>query len=263
MEILEESGLRIFGRDFINRAEVNTMLSNQGGTPTIALSPQELLLVEASKRGEFPLYREDKTPDGKPLTMRWMVEALQARFDEKNWGQILYGPSLDWCRGQSFFMEDTPRKGWALVSKAPIPNSTRKNYWEQTELLARLVGNVYEGREVPDLYKDALNEWGKEKDRLNRILLSNWREAAKGLAELQINQHLREKPVEALFDVLFPFMKTEERRLVDLYTLTNAITSGGHLVGFGFFDSFGAFVYDWYPYYAYPDVGVCSNRSIL
>lgn len=229
---------------------------------TQILTPEEVLLKQTRKRGEVCIYRLDKI-DGQPLTMHWMVEALQLKFDQAGWGRILFGPSLEWCQDQAFFMEDTPRPGLALVSREPIPGSTNQNHWRQTELLARLVGDVYKKRKVPDLYRDALTEWGEDRDRLNRILTSDWQGAAKGLAGLLMNELFREKPVESLCGVLIPFMNTGERRLVDLCTWTNAISSDGRLVYFGRFTPGGAGVVGWDPRYGRPYLGVCSNRSIL
>lgn len=263
MEILGKSGLKIFGQDFVDAETVGRLLVASDTVTLPTLTPEELFLEQARKRGEFLIHREGQTPDGKPLTMHWMVESLQALFDEKGRGQILYGPSLKWCQDQAFYMEATPRPGLAFVSKEPISGSMDQNYWQQTELLARLVGNVYEGREVPGSYQDALKEWGEAKDRLDRILISDWKEAAKGLAGLQINQLFREKPVEALFDTLMLFMHTKERRLQEVATWTNAITSGGDLVYFGRFALLGLVSAGGRPGFDSPRVGVCSSRSIL
>lgn len=263
MEILPDSAIRIFGRDFLGPQVVEQILTVQDGAFPTPLSSEELLLEQARQRGELLIHRVDKTPRGEPLTMHWMVEALQARFDREKRGQILYGPSLKWCQDQAFFMEATPRPGLAFVSKEPIPGSTRKNYWQQTDLLAGFVNDVYKWREVPSLYKDALDEWAEEKARLNTLLTSDWRGAAKGLAELQLNQQFGTSPVEDLFDTMILYLSTGERRLKDVYNRTNVIASGGLLVFFGGFFSLGAFVFRWYPSFGGPVVGVCSSRSYL
>lgn len=172
MEILADSAAKVFGRDFFGLEAVNQTFTTRVETETpIQLSPEEILLDQARSRGEFPIYRIDKTSDGSPLTMHRMAQALERWFDEKDHGKILYDTA--WYQDEAFFMEDTPRPGLALISKALVPGSTNSNYWEQTEILRMWAEETYKGRELPEGYQDALKEWAKEKAGLKRILTSD------------------------------------------------------------------------------------------
>ena len=222
---LSEAGRTILGKDFYPLDGVKQVFTTQPRNTGRSLSLLELELEQAGKRGEFLIHRTDKASDGTPLTIFRMVQLLQEKFNEQSWGKILY--DTRWYHDEYFFMADTPRSGPALVSKAPVPGSIGKNCWRQTEGLANLLRQIYQGMEMPDLYKDALREWASEKEWLEKILFSNWKGATRGLAELQINQQLRQKPVEVLHGLLVSFLSSGERRLVNAYTLTNTLASDG------------------------------------
>jgi|SRR3989344_6253130 len=268
MEILSDSAAKIFGRDFLSLETAKNVLAGHQIEPVrpTVFTPEELLLDQARARGEFLIYRVNQSFDGKPLTIFQMVQMLQDKFEEQNWGKLLYAKVGNrWYQEEAFFMEDTPRPGLALVSKAPVPGSLNRNYHQQTKCLSELVGEIYEGREVPVPYQEALKEWETERGRLERILTSDRRGAGKGLIDLQINQLFREKPVEVFQSIVVPFIASQgkDRRLENLYTWTNAVTSDGGLVGLGDFDRRGIYVADWDPNDGYPYLGVCSSHSYL
>lgn len=268
MEITSDSAAKIFGSNSFDRQKVSDILvATTERVASTSLSPEELLLEQARIRGEFPIYRVS-IADGKPQTIFNMVLALQDIFEEQGWGQLLYGKVGNrWYQDEAWFMKDTSRdeRGMDLVSTAPISGSLDRNYHRQTQSLSDLIDEIYAGREIPVPYQEALREWVKEKGRLEEILTSKWRDAAKGLAELQINQLLRETPVEVFQSIVVPFVdsKGRERRLENLYTLTNTISSVGLLVDLGHFGPNGARVGGWHPDYGSPLVGVCSSRSYL
>ena len=260
MEISTDAISKVFGRSYFDLTTVDGIFTPHTDIQQ-PLTPEGILLEQARLRGEFPIFRTCSTPGGSPLTMHRMVQSLQEWFTENGHGKILYDTGR--YQDEALFMEDTPRPGLVFVSREPVKGSTRKNYWQQTQLIAEDIDRLFEGREMPGLYRDGLDEWTKEKARLEKILTSDWRGAAKGLAELQINQELREKPVEALQSILVPFRSTGERRLQDMLTWTNAISSGGFLVNLGCFYPLGAYVGDWGPDRDASSLGVCLSRRFI
>lgn len=259
---IASSAARIFGRDFFDARMATAALTPSPNTQPQALSGQELEFDQARTRGEFFIERLDKAPDGDPLTGFKIIQLLQAEFRERGHGKILY--DITWYENEAFFMEDTPRPGPVLVSKAPIQGSTDKDYHQQTQIRADYLQNqVYRQTQLPAEYQRAVDQWEQEKPYLGKLMRSDWRQAVIGLAGLEINQTFGESWVEGLFDLVVPFMRNGERRLQNVYSRTNTITSGGALVNVGFFDPVGLYVFRWHPAYAYPSLGVCFSRRLI
>lgn len=253
---------KVFGRDFFNAQIVTQALTPGFVSKPDELSEQEVEFDQARARGEFLIERVDKAPDGEPLTGFKIVQLLQSEFERRDQGKILFNST--WYQNEAFFMEETPRPGLALVSKEPIKGSTNRNYHQQTQSLADyLQKQVYKGKEVLLDYQKALQEWEKEKAHLEKLIRSDWKQAAEGLALLEINQTFREKWVEGLFDLVVPFMNSGERRLRNIYTWTNTVSSDGHLVHLGHFDPYGADVLRCHPGNAYSFIGVCFSRRVI
>lgn len=259
---IASSVAKIFGRDFFDARMVTVALTPDSNNQPQELSGQDLEFDQARARGEFLIERPDKAPDGDPLTGFKMVQLLQAEFQRRGYGKILYDTT--WYQDEAFFMEDTPRPGWALVSKSPIQGSTDKDYHQQTQIrVDYLQREVYQGRQLPAEYQKAVDQWEKEKPYLGTLMRSDWRQAAIGLAGLEINQTFGEKLVEGLFDLVIPFMSNGERRLPNVYSRTNTVTSVGSLVDLGSFDPGGLSVRSWDPGAAYPLIGVCFSRRLI
>jgi len=115
---------------------------------------------------------------------------------------------------------------------------------------------------MPEVYKEAIDEFEAKKAGIQAILTSNWQEAAKQLSELKINQLSRQLPVETMYDFLMYFKNNKKRLLKSKYTWTSRRDSGGKLVGFGDADAAGAGVGRWTPDRVGGSLGVAFSRSL-
>lgn len=261
MPNLKELAPQIYGRDFLGEEVVKEVFLPQAkSAPKPALSPQELVLAESKARGEFLLHMVNTAPDGSPLTMHRIQELLQERFDQTKAGKILYDTT--WYQDEAFFMEETPKAGLVVVSKVPIAGSTDRTYHGQTQVLVDYIKGVFEGRDLSKTAQEGIRQWEKEKAKLAKLQDSNWREAAKELLALVINQSFRERMVEAMQSVLVPFVVNNERRLQNQFIWTNSLASDGSLMGLGRCDPDGLLVRGWNPSHAFPLVGVCFSAAI-
>ncbi len=241
----------------------------------IEISPEDISeipfsreeLERAKELNQFLVLRVDKVPDGKPLSLQKINEILKGKVSDGS--KLLYsddgkGGIKDdsWYRDEAFSKEEAPRLAWALVSKEVIPDSTSKNYLQQTEELVNYIRNgVFKGEEVPEEYAEAIKEFEKEKDRIGKIISSEWQKAAEKLSQLKINQLTRQNPAEVLYDIAIYFQNRGKRIMEDRYSWTSSRASDGRLVFVGEFDSGGVYVYSYRPDYSIGSLGVAFSRS--
>jgi MoxR-like ATPase/chorismate mutase len=247
--------------DFFGPDELKTAFGydfDRSLIPEIPFSSWEL--QEAKSAGnQFLMLYMPETSDGKDITMARINEDLKGAFEKDGKGNVLY--DTDWYKNEDFFKTDVPRPAWKLVTKDVIPDSTNHNYLEQTQDIIDYVNTLYAMSPLlPLKYQEAVNEFVRERPELIKIISSNWQEAAKRLAALQINQMFRQTPVEALYTDMVYFQNKNERLLETRYAWTNRQASGGNLVFVGSADAKGVSVYDWPPDDSYDDVGVVLSR---
>ncbi len=258
-----EQAREILGEDVLGAEAVEATFGfSPEDIPPIPFSVKEL--ERAKELNQFLELRIDKTADGQPLDMNKMHELLQPEFTRNNQGKILnsYGQADSWYKNEDF-LKDFPRASWVLVSKDVIPNSLSKNFLQQTEVIANyLKTDIFKGQEMPEVYKEAIEEFEAKKVGIQAILSSNWQEAAKQLSELKINQLTRQLPVETMYDFLMYFKKSGKRLLESKYTWTYRRASAGLLVLFGSSAADGARVSRWAPDFAFGSLGVAFSRSL-
>jgi len=207
--------------------------------PEIPFSKEDL--ERAKELGQYLVLRADKTPDGKPLTMQKMNESQEEKFKDEGGGKILY--DTGWCSGEDFYTKETPSLSWALTSREVIPGSTSKNYLEQTEVIADYLENsVFKDSTVPSEFWEALSEFEKKKDEIQKLMDEDWQKATLELENLKITGLTRQTPAEVLFDGISYFLKNKEKLLEDKYTWTSRRRSDGRLVIVGNADGAGATV---------------------
>lgn len=249
----------IFGQDFIGPEEIeNAFLSKIeiGSVAPIPFSKEEL--ERAKEMGQMLIYRASKTSDGSPLTMKAIGDILGGKVKDE--GKIFF--DTDWYKDEKFFTEDIVEEGWALVSKELAPDSTNKNYLEQTDLLVEQLGKSFGGFDsLPSEYVDAVQEYDSAKEEIAGLITSDWQKAAEKLENLKINQLLRQSPSEAIYDMMAYFQCRGERILNNAYTWTKRRASGGNLVSVGLFGSDGVGVHRYGPGDADGSLGVSFSRS--
>ena len=230
--------------------------------PTLPFSEGDL--ERAKELNQFLVLRVNQTADGKPLTMKEINKMLEKQIKKEGKGKILF--DTDWYKNEAFFTKDTPKLSWVLVSKAEIPDSTSKNYLQQTEQITDYLTNaVFKDMDldkVPPEYAEAMDEFEAQKAEIAGLITSNWQEAALRLSNLKINKLTRQSPVEALYDFLMYLQNNNSRLMENKYTWTYRRDSAGELVNFGYSAADGARVSRWTPDSVYGYLGVAFSRSL-
>ena len=236
--------------------------------PAIPFSKFEL--KRAKDLGQFLVLRTGKASDGKPLTMEKMNEKLSSKFEKDKKGKILY--SVDWYKEQAFYTGETEKKPadystpnleWALTTKELIPNSTDKNYLQQTEEIATyLETKTFKDKTLPVEYKEAIDELNAKKSQLQKLLSEGDRSKYEPeISKLKINKLVRQNPSEVLYDILIYFQNNGERLLENNYTWTHATASDGFCVFLGRFGSGGLDVDGSSADYSDSGLGVVFSRK--
>jgi len=231
--------------------------------PEIPFSVEEL--ERAEKIGQMLVLRVDKTKDGKPMSLLAMNDILAKRWEKEKKGGLLNTADgwRDAVTGEKDFAEVAPRSGWALVSKDLLPDSTSKNYIDQTEVIIKaLREKAFKDIEMPEEYEKAIREFESNKDRLTRLMNENWEQAAKELSELKINQLTRQSIQETIYDLAMYYDARGKRLLPDRYTWSNSRSRDGNLVLLGNFDAKGVNGYVWGPGRRNGGVGVSLARRL-
>ena len=231
--------------------------------PGIPFSVEEL--ERAEKLGQMLMLRVDKTSEGKPMSMGAMNKILVERWQKEGRGDLLNSADgwKGWV-GEDFFTKETPRLGWALVSREVLPESLNKNYLQQTEVIVSTIRNdVFKGMEIPEEYAAAIKEFESKKDKLAKLIDEDWQKAAKELSELKITQLARQTIPETIYDVAMYYDRNNKRLLSDTYSWSASLRpEGGGLVGLGDFGSEGVFGKRWLPDYRGGDLGVSLSRRL-
>src|SRR3990167_7593755 len=264
----------LLGEDLIGPEEIEkTWGVRSEEIPDIPFSRE--VLERAKEMGQMLVLRVEKTEDGKPMSLEAMIDIIQKRWDKEGKGKLLYTDNeyKNWEeRTGADFGQKAPRAGWTLVSKELLPQSTSKNYAQQTELMvAYLKDSVFKDMEIPEEYEEALQEWEqvKQTDKNIQELLRNpdnpkydWQQVAKELAELKITQLTRQSIQETIYDLALYYDKNGKRLLPNVYTWSNSRSTDGPLVRLGLFDASGVRGYGWAPDYRHGLLGVLLSRRL-
>jgi hypothetical protein len=196
-----------------------------------------------------------------------MYENLDKK--KKDGTKLLY--DNDWYKNEKFFTEERTELRWKLVSKDLIPNSTSKNYLEQTGILADYVVGLYGTEEMPKDVKEALGEWialknnKKEFKKLQDNTVSSdeaeWKSAADTLEKLKLTQMFRESFIEWFYRTALTERTTGERLLPNTYSWTKSRASSGDFVRAGDFYDGGGDVYRSRPRYSNSNLG-CAFSAV-
>jgi len=265
----------LLGEDLIGPEEIEkTWGVKPEDVPEIPFSREEL--ERAKEMGQMLVLRVEKTEDGKPMSLEAMIDIIQKRWDKEGKGKLLYTDNKykNWKeRTESDdFSKKAPRAGWAFVSKELLPQSTSKNYAQQTEVMvAYLKDTVFKDMEIPEEYEEAFQEWEqvKQTDKNIQELLRHpdnpkydWQQAAKELAELKITQLTRQSIQETIYDLALYYDKNGKRLLPYVYTRSNSRSTDGDLVHLGHFDAKGVYGNGSTPNRRYGHLGVLLSRRL-
>ncbi|MDP3956353.1 MAG: hypothetical protein Q8Q18_03875 [bacterium] len=206
------------------------------------------------------------------MSLEAMTTMMAKRWEE---GSLLNTAESwrDSITGADDFTKIAPRSGWALVSKDVLPDSTSKNYIEQTEVIIKALKDAaFEDIELPEEYAKAIIEWeeyyntnfrGKTKVEIDQLLNREGIKYAKQLSELKINQLTRQSVQETIYDLAMYHDTYNNRRLLpNKYTWSNSCSSDGYLVRLGFFAATGVIGYGLWFRARNRDVGVSLSRRV-
>jgi hypothetical protein len=249
-------GLFTRGTDAFGPEEIDRVFGLKlGPIPPIPFTEAEL--KRARELGQYLILQADRTKHDYPRMMKSITEMLGNALGD---GKLLY--DTDWYAKEPFYTDDTPRMGWALVSREVIPASVNKDYLRQTQAIADyLVNEVYKDEELPAEYHVAVTEWNDRKEELEKLDDTDWKKCAEGLVSLRLNILFREKPVEVLYGRVVQHQVNRERLLEAMYTWTNQRSSYGDLVDVGSCDPAGVSVRSGEPGYSGSGLGVRFFRS--
>ena len=242
--------------------------------PGIPFSVEEF--ERAEKLGQMLMLRVDKTAEGKPMSLEAMTEIMARKWKDKGKGDLLdTANSWKTLIGEDLFTKESPRAGWALVSKEPLgykngnPDkdilmvSTSKNYVEQTEVIIKtLTDGAFKGMDLPEEYAEAIAEFESQKDALVELMDDDWQKAAKELAGLKITQMTGGTFAETIYDLAAYHDVNNERLLPNNYTWSASLNPDGFLVFLGFFGAVGVRGGRWLPGVRIDGLGVSLSRRL-
>lgn len=166
--------------------------------PRIPFSKEEIrkALMEDKQLVLYP----GRLADNKSPTLKNLVELFRDQHGKAPFALRQY-------EQESFYATETMRSGWALVTKSAQMEATvrttgtmNQNYLTQ---IARMVKYLEEtGVRDPEI-QEAIREFHEKKEELGRNLVgSKWVPNSAAIADLKINQLLRESFVEASWRLL-------------------------------------------------------------
>lgn len=273
-DIIEfEEAKEIMGTNFLGPEEIKSAFGIEIPDiemPTINFSKE--ILEKLKETHQLILYSDTYEKNGttSPLT----AEALYNHLDTKKKDGTKLLLSTDWYKNEKFFTQDPSPLGWKLVAKELIPDSTSKNYLQQTELLADHVRSLYDDEDtMPEEVREALTEWNDLKNNpekfteLQENTLSQtdteWKSAAQTLSSLKLTQLFRESFIEWFYRTALTERITDEKLLPHTYSWTKALSSDGSLVFAGPFVGDGAYVGRDGPGYSDSGIGCAFSAGLL
>lgn len=250
----------IMGDDYLGPEAVEKAFGIQVKAEDIPPIPfSEADLERAKALGQMLILRVDKTADGQALTMKRLNELVQPRLDEKKLGKVLYGQG--WYTDEDFYTVEAVPGGWALVTKEVLPNSTKKNYLQQTEVIVDYLKKKVFPKNMPPHFQQAIADFESQKTKLAKLINNDWAKAAKTLEVLAITRLTRPTPAAVLYDLLIAVQNKPGRLLENKYVYTSRRSSNGDLVCVGHFSVGGAYVGLRNPDDAVDNLGVSFSRS--
>jgi len=219
--------------------------------PEIPFSREDL--EKAKELGMFLILRIDKDTQGNMLTLKRMEEQKQAEFTAQNKGKIFY--KKDWFKDEKFFTGEAPEVKWALTSGNILPDSTNKDYIQQTALLRDQLKE--QGWLTSEEERESADE---ELDKIIQIMASDWKKAAEMLSELKITQNHRLSFAENMYDFISILDVKNSRILESNYSWGKSRSSNGSLVYVGGCGAGGASVFRWRPDDRSDYLGVSFSR---
>ncbi|MDO8507930.1 MAG: hypothetical protein Q7S53_05210 [bacterium] len=215
IKVTPEEAKEIMGEEFFGPEEVELALGqpiDRRDIPTIPFPEEDL--KRAKEMGQFLILRVNKTARGESLRGWKIYEELKGAYLNEEGKRNLRNTQIHPLSLETV-SEETPEKGWALVSKEVLVTSKNNCYDVQTSaLLSELIAAKSSG--LSDIEKKAMGELFEKSDLILKL-----QESAKGedvvqaidiLESLEGNKMLRPSITEVFYD-MFVCYKTRGERL--------------------------------------------------
>lgn len=205
----------------------------------------EAEIERAAEIGHYAILQVSTTADGKPIT----ICRMEAMRRSKHSGQVdmltcdgdsTRSGTVSWYARERFYTHEVPAYGWKLVTRSVIPDSVGRDYIGQTQAIADyLVHVVYRTRrgmpkrELPELYRRALAEFGSRREELETLRRANPRRCLEIAAALRINRLFRERAVEVCYGLMMTEAAWGLELLDGLHTWTASLSSMSAAVTIG------------------------------
>ena len=226
---------QVLGRKNVHLPEVMGMHFDQKEMLPIPFTKVDL--ERAKLLGQHLVYRVNDDGEN-PLTIENLVKKYEQEFRRDGFEELVMGFKRHQSENEKYFIEDTPRSGWALIDVEALDYTYGANLVVQTEALVRyLVEDVYGEREIPEKYQKAIESFHQKKEEIVTLLESSdvlkHAEGNRKLEMLEITQMLRPWPVEALYDAIALWKEGEDFHKHSVLTARRFSTKkGGNFVTF-------------------------------
>ncbi len=239
--------------------------------PDIPFSVEEL--ERAKNLNQMLILRVDKTAEGEPMSIKAMSDMLDKKWQDEGRDCLLFLDKglINWL-DNDLFTKESPRTGWALVSKDVLPASLNKDYLEQTEVIIKtLKEEVFKDLDIPEEYAEAITEFKDKKGRIVKSLRDIYRDVdqefmrpyvGKEISELKINQLTRQTSAEAIYDLAVYYDINNKRLLADKWTWSVSWQRPSAFVLLGGFGGQGIMHKIWDPGNRATSLGVCLSRRL-
>lgn len=212
---------KIMGKDFLGPDDVrkafrtNDPKLNQ--PPEIPFSIGDL--KRARELGHYLILRIDNAHiDNGWLSKNITIERMADFFKKSSLITVSQGSTRDW-QEDSLFNRETPKPGWALMSKNIVPETDKENYLEQLRELARYADReFFLQSKTPETFHHIWDNFLKKQKEIQtresrgrmasgevtRSLVLESHEAE------MLNRALRPTAVELVYDIFVYHQKNEE-----------------------------------------------------
>lgn len=125
----------LFGKNFFGEADIQWSLGGPPGQPLPPVPFDFDTLREAAAQGFLLIFRHPSVA-GSPFVLERAIRSFPELFDARFLQQVGYQLKDEWgILLEPLARSETPRAGWVLVRKQPLPGSLNRTYHEQTKLL--------------------------------------------------------------------------------------------------------------------------------
>lgn len=222
------------GERFLDADKIKKFLICEFPEESLSLIPFSMdEIMKAQRLNLCLVLRTDKLADGTPITIQNLCKFVCCSSDQIKEIKKVFG-------SYGYFNEQTPRRGWALISRLSLDETFHTGWPERIEVLLKLLlkstdSSVY--NELTKCYKEAIVELNKEKYFLlekycknmkkemkdvikfeklveyeKMYQMESWAKISSKIGMLKIMQLITPTPVEILYDSMVWYLASGKVR---------------------------------------------------